>query len=120
MVFNNGYGSLNQPSGQPAGLTRTYSAVSVYSMNTATMTAHEVWSFDYGQSVYSSVCGSTYEAPGQTYLIDYATAASFTKARLVGLDTSHNVVFDFEYNSPTPCSAGWNAIPVSLENLQIN
>ena len=119
MVFNNGYGSLNQPSGQPAGVTRTYSAVSVYSMNPAAMSAHEVWNFDYGQTVYSAVCGSAYEA-GQTYLIDYATASSFAKARLVGLDSTHNVVFDFEYNSPSPCSAGWNAIPVSLENLQVN
>jgi arylsulfate sulfotransferase len=119
MVFNNGFGSVNQPSGRPAGVTRTYSAVSVYSMNTSTMTAHEAWGFEYGQTVYSAVCGSVYEA-GQSYLIDYATAASFTKARLVGLDPSRNVVFDFQYNSPSTCAAAWNAIPVSLGNLQIN
>ena len=53
MVFNDGYGSLNQPSGEPAGLSRAYSEVSAYSVNTAAMTAQNVWNFNYGQSVYS-------------------------------------------------------------------
>jgi hypothetical protein len=119
MVFNDGLGSLNQPSGEPAGLTRTYSAVSMYTVDAAAMTAHEVKDFDYGQSIYSSICSSSYEAPGKTYLVDYATAAGLTQARLVGLDSSLNVVFDFQYPS-TPCGAAWNAIPISLENLQIN
>lgn len=119
MVFNDGDGSFNQPSGEPAGITRTYSAVSAYSIDTSTMTAHEVWDFDYGQSIYSPICGSSYEAPGKTYLVDYATAANYTEARLVGLDSNHNVVFDFQYESPGFCYAAWNAIPVELENLQI-
>ena len=51
MVFNDGYGSLNQPVGEPAGLSRTYSEVSAYSVNTSDMTAHEIWGFDYGQSI---------------------------------------------------------------------
>jgi arylsulfate sulfotransferase len=121
MVMNDGFGSQHAPAGQPAGLTRTYSEVSAYSVNAASMTATNVWNFNYGQSIYSSICGSSYEAPGNTYLVDFAYAAGGTEARLVGLDSNHNVVFDFQYQLPQPnCSAAWNAIPIPLENLQIN
>ena len=120
MIFNEGFGSLNQPSGTSAGITRTYSAVSAYSINTTTMTAHEVWDFDYRQTIFSAICGSSYEAPGKTYLVDFAAAANRTQARLVGLDRNHNVAFDFQYAQPTQCGAAWNAIPIQLDTLQIN
>jgi hypothetical protein len=120
MVFNDGLGSINQPPGAPGGVTRNYSAVSAYSINPAAMTAHEVWDFDYGQSIYSEICGSSYEAAGGGYLVDFATADELTAARLVGLDSNRNIVFDFQYASPSACGAAWNAIPVELENLQIN
>jgi hypothetical protein len=120
MVMNDGYGSMNQPTGEPAGLTRTYSEVSAYSVNAAAMTAQEVWGFNYGQSIFSPICGSSYEAPGNTYLVDFATADNFAQARLVGLDSEHNVVFDFQYSSPSDCAAAWNAIPIPMESLQIN
>ena len=120
MVFNDGYGSLNQPSGEPAGITRTFSEVSVYSINPTAMTASQVWKFDYGQSIYSEICGSSYEASGNTFLVDFANSDKLTHARLVGLDSSHNVVFDFQYDQPQPCGAAWNAIPIALEDLVIN
>ena len=120
MVFNDGLGSANEPPGESAGLSRTYSEVSTYSVNTSTMTAQNVWNFNYGQSIFSPICGSSYEAPGKTYLVDFATADNETEARLVGLDASLNVVFDFQYPSPSPCGAAWNAIPIPMENLQID
>ncbi|HTX75471.1 MAG TPA: aryl-sulfate sulfotransferase [Terracidiphilus sp.] len=119
MVFNDGLGSLNEPAGEPAGLSRSYSEVSVYSVNSTAMTAHQVWNFNYGQSILSPICGSSYEAAG-TYLVDFATADNYKHARLVGLDPNHNVVFDFQYNSPSVCAAGWNAIPINLEDMEIN
>ncbi|MFZ0302747.1 MAG: aryl-sulfate sulfotransferase [Terracidiphilus sp.] len=119
MVFNDGYGSLNQPPGEPAGLSRTFSEVSAYSINEANKTAQNVWNFNYGQSIYAPICGSVYES-GNSYLVDFATADNFANARLVGLDTNRNVVFDFQYVSPGVCAAAWNAIPIPLENLQIN
>jgi len=118
MVFNNGLGSLSQPSGEPAGLSRTYSEVSAYSVNAAAMTAQNAWNFNYGQSIYSAICGSSYEA-GNTYLVDFATPDNGAEARLVGLDSNQNVVFDFQYASPSLCGAAWNAIPIPMENLQI-
>ena len=119
MVFNDGLGSFNQPAGASAGISRAYSAVSAYSIDPINRTAREVWRFDYGQSIYANVCSSSYEAPGGSYLVDFATADSGADARLVGLDSEHNVVFDFRYQSPSTCSAAWNAVPIALEDLSI-
>jgi arylsulfate sulfotransferase len=120
MVMNDGLGSQNQPPGEPAGVTRAYSEVSAYSVNAAAMTAHQEWGFDYGQSIFSPLCGSSYEAPGKTYLVDFATAYNYADARLVGLDSNLNVVFDFQYASPSICISGWNATPAAFDNLQIS
>jgi hypothetical protein len=120
MVFNDGYGSVNQPPGEPAGISRTYSEVNAYTVNSTTMTAHQVWSFNDGQSIFSPICGSSYEAPGKTYLVDFATADNYAHARLVGLDSNHNVVFDFQYASPGNCDAAWNAIAINLDSMEIN
>jgi arylsulfate sulfotransferase len=122
MIFNDGLESKNQPAGEPAGMSRTFSEVNAYAVNATSMTAHQVWSFDYRRTIFSALCGSIYEAPGKTYLIDYATADSNKHARLVGLDASHNVAFDFQYVSPGPgpCNAAWNAIPIDLDRMEIH
>jgi hypothetical protein len=118
MVFNDGGPSFNQPAGAPAGQSRSYSAVSAYSIDSATSNAQEVWRFDYGQSIYSIVCSSAYEASGGSVLVDYAVADGDTEARLVGLDAAHNVVFDFEY--PTQfCNTSWNATPIAFDDFSI-
>jgi arylsulfate sulfotransferase len=119
LLFNDGLGSLNQPAGAPAGETRTYSAVSAYSVDTNTMTAQNIWNFENGQTIFSSICSSAYKAPEDSLLIDYATADDTTHAILVGLDSTHNVVFEFQY--PTEgCGTSWNAVPIPLENLTID
>jgi len=118
MLFNNGFWSLNQPAGEPRGENRTYSAVTSYSIDASAMTATVAWNFDYGKTIMSEVCGSAYEA-GKSYLVDYATADNWQQVRLVGLDSSKNVVFDFAYKSPQGCGAAWNAIQVPFEDLQI-
>lgn len=119
MLFNDGLGSENQPAGAPTGQSRTYSAVSAYTINAAAMTAENTWNFDYGQSIYSSVCSSAYEAASsQSLLVDYAVADIDTQARLVGLDPNHNVVFDFQYSTGV-CTTSWNAVPIAFDNLQI-
>ena len=120
MIFNDGTASLNQPPGEPAGANRPYSEVTVYSVHAAAMTAHQVWNFDYGQSIYSAFCGSVYQSPGSSYLVDYADTNNGAAARIVGLDSNHNVAFDFQYSSPSGCVAAWNAIPIPMENLKIN
>jgi hypothetical protein len=120
MVFNDGLGSANEPPGEPGGISRSYSEVNAYAVNRTTMTVRQVWSFNYGQSIFSPICGSSYEAPGKTYLVDFATADNLAHARLVGLDSNHNVVFDFQYASPGGCGAAWNAIELNLDSMEIN
>ena len=118
MLFNDGLGSLNEPAGEPAGISRTYSAVSAYSIDPSTMTAEEAWRYDAGQMIYSQICSSAYEASEKSILVDYAVADDETKALLVGLDANHNVVFEFEY--PTNgCGTSWNARPIALDDLNI-
>ncbi len=121
MIFNDGTGSFSQPAGAPVGQTRTYSAVSAYSIDASTHTAQEALRFDYNQTIYSNICSSVYEASDRSMLIDYATAASGTQARLVGLDANREVVFDFQYANPnSACTTSWNAVIIPFENLQFN
>ena len=117
MLFNNGLGSLNQPAGTAAGETRGYSAVSAYAIDPVALTAQEVWNFDYGKSLYSSVCSSAYEAGGKSLLLNYAYTDAGATAHVVGLDANHAVVFDIRYDSPVGCGASWNAVPVPFERL---
>jgi arylsulfate sulfotransferase len=118
MIFNDGAASQNQPAGAPAGQTLNYSAVSAYSIDSAAGTAQEVWRFDNGQSISARFCSSAYEASGASLLVDYATAAADTEARLVGVDAAHNVVFDFEYETQA-CNTSWNATPIAFDDFSI-
>jgi arylsulfate sulfotransferase len=65
------------------------------------------------------VCSSAYEAADQSILVDYATASNGTEALLVGLDSSHNVVFEFKYLN-SGCNTSWNAHPIPLDDLKVN
>ncbi|MGA9366955.1 MAG: aryl-sulfate sulfotransferase, partial [Steroidobacteraceae bacterium] len=118
MLFNDGLGSADQPAGEPAGQTRTYSAVSMYSINSQSMTAQDVWDYDADQAIYSPVCSSAYELSDKSILIDYAIADNETEALLIGLDPNQNVTFEFEYPT-TGCNTSWNARPFPLDNLQV-
>jgi hypothetical protein len=118
LLFNAGRESENQPVGAPRGESRTYSAVSAYRIDAAAMTATEEWSFDYGETLYSAHCSSVYEGPERSVLISYALADGGLHARLVGLDSAHEVVFDFQYENRRGCGTSWNAIPVPLENMR--
>jgi arylsulfate sulfotransferase len=120
MLFNDGEPSLNQPAGAPAGDSIAYSAVSAYAIDTAAATAHEVWRFDYGQSIFSPFCSSAYESAGSSYLVDYALANGGSATRLVGLDSNRNVIFDFAWPANFSCATSWNAIPIPLDRLVID
>ncbi len=119
MVFNNGFGSVNQPPGEPGGQFRSYSAVSAYSIDPVTMTAQQVWEFDHDQTISSIVCSGAYEASGKSLLVDYAFIDGGAKTRLLGLDADHRVIFDFEYPSNGSCGTAFNAVPIPLDDLQL-
>jgi hypothetical protein len=117
MLFNDGAPSFNQPIGAPVGESRNYSAVSAYDIDPVSLTAQEVWRFDYGQTVLSQICSSAYEAANKSLLVNYAFVNGGTLARLVGLNASRQVVFDFQYPN-TGCSTSWNAIPIPLGSMR--
>jgi len=118
MIFNNGAPSLNQPDGAAVGETLTYSAVSTYAIDKSAGTATEKWRFDYGQSIKSAYCSSSYEASDKSLLVDYAIVnkTDSSSARIVGLSADHSVVFDFEYPN-SGCQTSWNAKPIAFDNL---
>ena len=118
LLFNDGQGSLNEPAGEPAGQTRTYSAVSAYAVDPQTMSAQEAWRYDAGQQIYSPFCSAAYELPDRSLLVDYALADNQTEALLVGLDSNHNVAFELQYPT-TECNTSWHARPIALDDLQI-
>ena len=119
MIFNDGFQSLNQPAGAPAGASRSYSTVSAYSIDASAHAATEAWRFDYDQSIFSAVCGSAYEAAGKSLLVDYPWTDGGKQTRLVGLDAQRRVVFDFQYVNAGGCTTSWNAVPIHLEAMQI-
>lgn len=119
MLFNNGGPSFNQPAGAPIGESRSYSSVSIYSIDKTTMKANEDWRFDYNQTILSDICSSVYEMGKESFLVCYSTSANRTKARLVGLNINREVIFDFEYGSPWICGTSWNAQPIAFSRLRI-
>jgi len=117
LLFNNGAESFNQPTGTAAGEKRTFSTASAYAIDPGDMKAKEVWRFDYDQSIYSDVCSSVYSVSNGSMLLDYAAAEKRTKTRIIGLDSSSNVTFDFEYVAKDTCYSGWNAEPIAFDGI---
>ncbi len=108
LLFNDGLGSDFQV---PAGISRTYSEVDSYAINTTAMTATGVFRYDRSPSLYSSFCSSAYEAAPGNFLVDYATANNDTLVDIQGIGNLNKVVFDLQYPEPSTCSGGWNAVP---------
>ena len=106
LLFDDGFGSTFQ---SPAGITRGYSVVNSYSIDTVAMTATAVFSYVPQPSAYSYICGSAYDAGGGSHLVDFATADGDTLADIQGLGVNNTVVFDLKLPQNNYCSVGWNA-----------
>ena len=118
MIFDDGTPSANQPPGAPAGQALGTSAVSAYVIDPEAMTAREVWRFEQ-PGLSSAYCSSAYEA-GKSVLVDYAQADNGSSVRVLGLDESHQVVFDFAYRNTAACDTSWNAAPVPFDQLHFD
>jgi hypothetical protein len=119
MLFNNGFASMNQPPGTPAGSNPGFSAVSKYVIDEAAGTAAEVWTYEHNRDIWSDVCSSAYQVSQGSYLVNYASAYGRTRAKLVGLDANGKVAFDYEY--PTiRCDTIFNAVPIDFGTLVLN
>jgi arylsulfate sulfotransferase len=119
MVFNDGTPSVNQPAGAPAGQALSASAVSAYDIDPVAMTAREVWRFEHQPALTSAYCSSAYEA-GQSLLVNYAQADNGSTVRVLGLDSSRQVVFDLAYRNTAACDTSWNAVPVPFDALRFD
>jgi hypothetical protein len=116
LLFNNGYASLNQPAAQPEGQSRTYSAVSDYSIDETARTATENWHYDHGQTYDAVACSSARQMSDGSLLIDYSTTDNVTTAHVVGLDASRAVVFDYRYPTHS-CDTAFQALPLALDAM---
>jgi hypothetical protein len=75
-----------------------------------------IWSYTHNFDIYSPICSSVYQV-GDSKLIDYA-ADGDGNARLIGLGPSDQVAFDYEVPGSYP--SGWNAVPVTLNDLSFH
>ena len=119
LLFDNGYASWIEI---PKGDHRSYSSPRKYQLDTEANLATEVWNFDMGQDVFSSICSSVYEDAPQNYLVDYSyiyKSADTIDAQLLGVDSTGGTVFYYQYPSvAATCEEAFNAIPLHLENTK--
>ena len=119
MLFNNGTASFNNPPDTPAGVNPGFSAVSKYAIDDTARTAAEVWTYEHNRDIWSDICSSAYQVNQGGYLINYSTAYGRTRAKLVGLDVSGNVAFDYEYPNQG-CDTSFNAVAIDFGSLVLN
>ena len=114
ILFDNGLHSFNQV---PAGLNRNYSAGRVYFIDRVNMHATEIFTFNMGETISSTITSSFYAVgtpDNTTYLANFASASG--GPILIGVDASLNIAFNYHY--PRNFLTSWNALPVSFNNLQ--
>jgi hypothetical protein len=114
LLFDDGFHSLVHT---PAGGSRTYSTPRAYRLNTALKSAKEVFNYTQNGTVYTTLCGSTYEDAPSNYIIDYPLAQNGAITELVGVGASLQKVFDFQFPAVNLCGTAWNAIQVHMENI---
>jgi len=119
LLFNNGLGSLNQPAGTAAGITRDFSTPSRYAIDPSARTAAETWSHAPTPTIYSDICSSVYEGVAANHhLVTYSVAAGQTRTRLVALDSAGKVAFDYEYPANV-CAVAFNSKSVDFSDITL-
>lgn len=116
LLFNNGWGSRNQPPGTAPGLTRDFSTPSRYTIDETARTAAEVWTYAPEPPIYSDICSSAYETTAGNYLLAYSAAAGRVRSRLMGIDSAGQVAFDYEYPTVN-CTTVFIAEPIAFTDL---
>ncbi|MFC5481073.1 aryl-sulfate sulfotransferase [Massilia suwonensis] len=120
LLFNNGYGSLNQPPDTSAGLTRDYSTPSRYAIDEHARTATETWTYSPTPAIFSDICSSVYEGTAANhYLITYSVAAARERTQLVALDSAGKIAFDYAYPAGGGCAVAFNSKAIDLSDLTL-
>jgi len=116
LLFDNGQSSILQV---PRGEQRNYSAPRKYKLDLVAKTATEVWSSEFGQSLWCPYCGSVYEDGPFNYLIDFTFTTGVlddSLLQMIGLNGPNSTAFRYQYHSVPGCLIGFNAFPIHLEN----
>jgi protein involved in ribonucleotide reduction len=119
MLFNNGTASFNNPSGTPAGANPGFSAVSKYAIDEVARTAAEVWTYEHNRDLWSATCSSAQQVSQGSYLINYSTAYGGTRTKLLGLDASGNIAFDYEFPNAR-CDTSFKAVVIDFGSLLLD
>lgn len=126
-LFNNGTPSLYH---EPAGMSRSYSPVSIYAIDEPGMRAENTRNISPDGPWRSAFCSGVYEAEDGSLLISYAQAESpgddSGYPKIVGLNSAGKVVFDWRLplnpavqHGDNGCRVAHHAKPVALENLEL-
>jgi hypothetical protein len=116
LLFNNGWGSENQPARTSPGITRASSTPSRYHIDEPSKTAREVWTYEHQPPLFTDICSSVYETTPGSYLILYASVDKRQTAVLTALDAAGKVAFEYAYPSYL-CGAAFKAQPIAFESL---
>jgi hypothetical protein len=119
LLSNNGFGNENLPY---VGDSRTYSAVSLYEIDEANMTANEVLTFTLNQQYFSPYCGSVYQTESGNYLVDFSTADNMMKSRILIIDPDGKIKFSMAIPARSidvnGCDTAYRAKEIKLENFK--
>lgn len=119
LMFNNGLGSVNQPAGTAAGITRDYSTPSRYAIDAAARTAVETWTYSPTPAIYSAICSSVYEAGAPNHhLITYSAVTAPVRTELLALDSAGKIAFDYVYPGGN-CAVAFNGKEVDFSALTL-
>lgn len=119
LLFNNGTASFNNPPDTPAGANPGFSAVSKYAIDEVARTAAEVWTYEHNRDLWSATCSSAQQVSQGSYLINYSTAYGGTRVKLLGLDPSGNIAFDYEYPNAR-CETSFKAEVIDFGSLVLD
>jgi len=122
LLLNNGHGSdIWSDAGDSE--SRAYSAVSVYEINEAMMTADEVFTLTFDEKLLSPYCGSVYKTEFEEYLIDFASVANQTYAKLMVVDGNGHVNLDMRIPKRSvddqSCDTVYRVKPIKLESFTL-
>lgn len=118
LLFNNGTASLHAPPGTAPGLTLPFSAPVMYRIDEQARVATATWTYENAPSLVSEFCSSVRQGGADNYLVAYAMTDARTHARLIAVDKTGKVSFDFDYPS-VPCSLVFLASPIDLAAVSL-
>ena len=116
MLFNNGQGNQTLTD---VGDSRTYSKVSIYRIDDEARTAEEVWSCDFGKSIFAPVSSSAYRTAHGNVLVTFARPDDGSPTRIVVVDDAETVLFDASLEGSGPPAHAYAAEEIRLGAMRI-